>query len=68
MIYSLYLARMVVGSCIFCPDISLSGLAYMVASLYRSDKREQEQLSRVNIREKSRMRRSKGAYKSIVSV
>ena len=40
----------------------------MVASLYLSDKREQEQLSRVNISEKSRINRSKGAYKSIVRV
>ena len=40
----------------------------MVASLYRSDKREQEQLNRVKMREKSRMRRSRGAYRSIVRV
>ena len=43
-------------------------LACAVAILYWSESLEQEQERRVNIREKRRTSRSRGAYRSIVRV
>ena len=43
-------------------------LVYAVASMYWSESLEQEQETRVNIREKRRTRRRRGAFRSILRV
>ena len=62
-----YLARVVVGSSCSLAS-SAAGLLSLLAWLYLSDSRLQEQESRVNTRENRRTSSSRGAYRSTVRV